>query len=381
MLHFLQGEIYLICALITALILLWQSRDKIASTPDLMLKKCTLGFCLCFICGAARGLFLPDELDRYTYGLEFLLFAPSIYFWIGYAETLLGRSTFDGRKHMSFTLIPLLPALALAIAGLFAPVLFSLDEKYRLTFTFWGYAYFVYLFLWSLPGMIGLMKQGQYEAEPAQKSTLYVTALLPLCLPLKMLVCTNIEKDAPFVCAVISLIQLGYCMGRTRRQISLDALTQVNNRHNLMGFMNYKLKNNSGDMCLMMIDIDDFKHINDTCGHLEGDRALTLTASALKRACGPFPRRPYIGHYGGDEFIIVMDGSLADAERLKDDIEKNLGDSLVCGAQPIRLSIGIAAYDQRYSAKDWINSADKQLYESKSKNKNKANAQNATGKY
>ena len=367
--NFLQGEIYLISALMAVLILLWQNRDKTASTLDLMLRRCALCFFLCFLCGAARGLFLPEQWNRYAYGLEFLCFTPALYFWIGYVETLQGRTTFDGKKHTVLTLLPLLSALALAVAGVFTPFLFSLDEKYRIWLTVWGYGYFGYLFAWSLPSLIGLVLQVRRENEPAQRSSLTVTALLPLCLVLKMLVCSNVEREVPVVCAFVSFVMLGIYMGRTRRQISLDPLTQVNNRHNLMGFLDHKLKNHVGDMCLMMIDIDDFKHINDSCGHLEGDRALTLTASALKRACGPFPRRPYIGRYGGDEFIIVMDGGIEDAQRLRHEILLNLSNTPIGTSQTIRLSIGIAPYKKGLSAKDWIGEADSRLYEFKQKNK------------
>ena len=55
--------------------------------------------------------------------------------------------------------------------------------------------------------------------------------------------------------------------------------------------------------CFMLIDIDDFKHVNDTYGHETGDKVLTEVATALTNV---FRKEDVIGRYGGDEFVVFM---------------------------------------------------------------------------
>jgi diguanylate cyclase (GGDEF)-like protein len=57
----------------------------------------------------------------------------------------------------------------------------------------------------------------------------------------------------------------------------------------------------------MIVDIDDFKHVNDTMGHLIGDRVLVETSERLRRALGP---DCLIARLGGDEFIVYRSGTV-----------------------------------------------------------------------
>ena len=364
----LQGEIYLICALMTALVLFARGKGAILSTLDLMLSRMALCFALSFVASAARCFCCAAGVNAglYLYSAEFLLLGAGAYFWCGYAETALGRRIFEGKKHIA--IVFLAPALIALIINLFTPVLFAMSAEGKITLKPLGHAYFAYLFACTLYVLTSLISRLVGDGDPSQKTALCLTALLPLCFPLKALLCA-VEDGGKLllVCVCIAFLTLGIYLTEMRRRISMDALTQVNNRHNLMGFLNYKLKNAEGEMCLMMIDLDDFKHINDTYGHPEGDRALCLAASALKRACGPFPKRPYIARYGGDEFIVVVEGSLEDAKRLQDTINEHLNSELIGGRDKISLSVGIAPYEEGIGAEEWIRRADKQLYAIKSR--------------
>lgn len=121
------------------------------------------------------------------------------------------------------------------------------------------------------------------------------------------------------MCLTIHLLCL--YMSASTQQISLDKLTQVNHRQNLPGYMDYKLSSHDELLFLLMIDEDCFRQINDTYGHLEGDAALVR---ALKAACVPARKRPYIARYGGDEFILFMAGSRAEAEAPRAGIHETL---------------------------------------------------------
>ena len=144
----------------------------------------------------------------------------------------------------------------------------------------------------------------------------------------------------------------------------MDKLTQVNNRQNLTSFINYKLYDHVSRLYLLMIDVDYFKTINDTYGHLEGDNALITVANTLKRACAAFKKRPFIARYGGDEFIIVLEGTQEDAEQLCASIRYILDEDKE-RRYPLTLSIGMSSYRSGMTAKEMIAAADEELYKIK----------------
>ena len=57
---------------------------------------------------------------------------------------------------------------------------------------------------------------------------------------------------------------------------------------------------------VVMLDVNDFKLINDTYGHAEGDRALILIATALRKVTKESPIPSFLGRYGGDEFVLIL---------------------------------------------------------------------------
>ncbi|MBR2854527.1 MAG: GGDEF domain-containing protein, partial [Clostridia bacterium] len=94
-----------------------------------------------------------------------------------------------------------------------------------------------------------------------------------------------------------------------------DGLTQLFNRSEIerrirVAMDEYRQSLVTGDEVLapslIMADIDDFKKINDTFGHAEGDRALILVAEALKQTIEKIGENAFIGRYGGDEFTMIV---------------------------------------------------------------------------
>src|SRR5690606_7354978 len=66
---------------------------------------------------------------------------------------------------------------------------------------------------------------------------------------------------------------------------------------------------------LMIVDVDDFKHVNDTLGHLIGDRVLVETSERLRRALGP---QSLVARLGGDEFIVYCSGMASEPDAVAD---------------------------------------------------------------
>ena len=127
------------------------------------------------------------------------------------------------------------------------------------------------------------------------------------------------------------------------------------------------VKNFKGALCLLMLDLDYFKQVNDNHGHVEGDRVLKQVASALLK--GSRDDLDLVARYGGEEFILMLPGMTAAdgvkaAERLRHDIAKGVkvGDE----RQPQTVSVGVASLGVHgEEAEGLIRAADSALYEAK----------------
>lgn len=103
---------------------------------------------------------------------------------------------------------------------------------------------------------------------------------------------------------------------RAERTAQTDHLTNLGNRAAFEFFgeaILQRVRYGGGPFCVTMLDLDDFKMVNDTYGHAAGDAVLNHFAGFLKRA---FPRPGFVGRFGGDEFVVVCAGSI-DAVRIR----------------------------------------------------------------
>lgn len=124
---------------------------------------------------------------------------------------------------------------------------------------------------------------------------------------------------------------------------------------------------------LVIMDVDDFKRVNDTYGHLFGDKVLSSVSETLKSV---IDSRGAVGRFGGDEFMLVLD-SVADEEilrRILKTVSKNLQWSYrdYMDSVPITTSCGVARFpDDGANFEELFKKADKALYIAKAKGKNR----------
>jgi diguanylate cyclase (GGDEF)-like protein len=150
-----------------------------------------------------------------------------------------------------------------------------------------------------------------------------------------------------------------------------DSLTGIYGRESCTMLVKEYLKRNDVPCALFMIDIDDFKKINDTLGHIRGDDVLRELCKVLKKS---FREDDVIGRVGGDEFIALLKGTSS-----ADVIARRSGDILTgvnaiysdLTVKKISCSIGVAVRSGRLSDfQSLFGAADMALYESKSSGKN-----------
>jgi diguanylate cyclase (GGDEF)-like protein len=127
---------------------------------------------------------------------------------------------------------------------------------------------------------------------------------------------------------------------------------------------------------LLMIDVDDFKSINDRFGHLAGDAVIRDIGEILRRSVRVFD---VCTRFGGEEFAVVMPGSGREdaarvAERIRERIESYRALEPELASLRITVSIGLSVSSSGTSARDLIHSADQALYQAKRSGKNQVRA-------
>ena len=146
---------------------------------------------------------------------------------------------------------------------------------------------------------------------------------------------------------------------RLSKEASQDALTGLLNR----GAYDLLMENTGGDhIALLIIDVDDFKGVNDTYGHATGDRILKRVAELLR---SNFRSVDILCRIGGDEFAVVMTRIDSSLKGLVLDKVQRMNDSLrhpKDDLPPVSLSVGIAFSDRENPIGDIFEDADSALY-------------------
>lgn len=160
------------------------------------------------------------------------------------------------------------------------------------------------------------------------------------------------------------------------QQANTDSLTGLYNQRFLMDTLSHLTSQHikqSAPASLILMDIDDFKQINDTYGHLRGNQVL-CRFSALLQECIPEGCTAF--RYGGEEFIVVAPGfdlkaalMLAEAIRKTAFVDETLAQ---LADHSFSISAGVAQYQPDMLSDDWIRHADTHLYTAKQRGKNQS---------
>jgi len=179
----------------------------------------------------------------------------------------------------------------------------------------------------------------------------------------------------------VAVKELNLAQRKLHKMATVDALTGLRNRAAIVESVKVEFsRNQRGEatgtkhpLSLLMIDVDNFKAINDDYGHLFGDQALQEIASSINQAIRD---HDLIGRYGGEEFLLLLpetdqDGAKFLAERIRqnvEDIDFLYDDKKVL----LTVSLGVTtihAYDSDYEQA--LNRADEALYQAKHEGRNR----------
>ncbi len=158
------------------------------------------------------------------------------------------------------------------------------------------------------------------------------------------------------------------------KYVNYDTLTHLLNRRSMDNYLQAayrQAKTGKAVFCLMMMDIDDFKKVNDTYGHDCGDAVLRSVANTV--SCG-VKKNDNVFRWGGEEILILLntdeEKAVAAAERIRKDIAKDPIGYRDEVDVSVTVTIGVSAYKNGASIQDLMDDADKKLYYGKHHGKN-----------
>jgi diguanylate cyclase len=207
---------------------------------------------------------------------------------------------------------------------------------------------------------------------------IFAPAFIPATSPLQLYACLPLLCFYPLLLGWICFRQ-AHTLGRQKRELlalsRTDSLTGLLNhgawKDQLeIEFQRCKRQHKGGAIAL--IDIDHFKAINDTYGHVAGDIVLRQLGKMLRQN---LRAADVGGRYGGDEFCVILPDLPLDRAAAVMDALRNRFATLGYEQDPalkVSLSIGLAAFDPQHSdATLWLNDADHALYEAKTTGRNR----------
>lgn len=166
---------------------------------------------------------------------------------------------------------------------------------------------------------------------------------------------------------------------QARQEATIDALTGLQNRRGLDKKLEIALEATSSEqkpLCILMIDIDHFKTINDNHGHLIGDKVLISVARLLSNQVRG---DDYIARYGGEEFVVVLQhtpitAAFTVAEKIRGAVERLKLKQVKTGKalEQITVSLGVASFRFGESKEDLLHRCDEALYRAKHLGRNRA---------
>ena len=281
--------------------------------------------------------------------IPYTLIVCSSFFWFVYCETVQHNKFITTKKGMITATIPIIVAVTFIISASFSGIVFYFDESGRIQY---GPLYAIlvlipvgYMAYASIRGFYRAYHEGRYMDH----SVYMVIGVFPL-IPILTGVFQAIFIYVPFMCYGATFSVLLIYLTTMENLISMDSLTQVNNRNQMQRYLIRKMKNQTPGLSLylMIVDVDHFREINEAFGHIEGDKALIRVATAIKDACQAHRNRFFVSRYGGDEFIIIAETEYkGEVNWLSDKIRSNVKqlNEKAETLYDLSVCVGIAEYD------------------------------------
>ena len=298
------------------------------------------------------------------------------FLWFLYFEAELESKIVKEKTPFICSMFLIFASLVMLIINIWVPFLFKIDKEGANTILIRGNLFiliYACIFIYVLVSCIRCLIRAFDPKYYAESSRLLVYASFPLIPLIAGSMQYNFQMVPITVCSLTLTVMIMY-MVDVANQISQDSLTELNNRRNFMRVLQRSVNSIENDvqLYLLMLDLNEFKSINDNYGHVEGDHALIVFSEVLKKCISSLKRRGILARYGGDEFIVML---IVDDESEVIDFINFIKNELINTnhlrnkGYNIETSVGYKRYDESMNIKELIDYADQELYIDKQKNK------------
>lgn len=324
-----------------------------------------------------NGTMFPysNLIENITIFMYYLFHPASGFLFALYADFELYPDDERFKRLLPFYSIPEIINIFMCISSVWTGWLYIIDENncYQRGSLFFvpTIISFVYI-LWAFVMILHWRKSNKMDSK-MQKDIFTRLIAFPI-MPCMAALAQILIPGAAFIFPGTTLALLLNYITVQDSQMSRDHLTGLYNRGQLENFMNYQLKNMKKGkyFFLILLDLDKFKHINDTWGHIVGDDALVHAAKILRSSCKR--KEDYVARLGGDEFVII--GQSYDKRAVELIVERLHEKTRVFNKTGkkeywLSFSAGYTIYDgSNYATLDiLISEADQRMYEMKRKKK------------
>ena len=257
--------------------------------------------------GFDSGVFPASRLSALiTNFANFVIMTGIIYCWLRF---VLAVEEVPNRNSMKLRLLLSLPfrisVLVLVVTYIINPLLL-IDENLKSTRVFDLFLAIVpYIYLIAI--IVYTIKKARHTEDPIEKKKHLYIGFFPILVVVGGLLQMLLMPTLPIFCFSSNIFMLIFFIKSIDSQISTDPLTKLNNRGQFVRYISQEsnLRIDGRKTFAIMMDINDFKMINDTYGHAEGDKALIILSQALVHAVRNQNMPLFLGRYGGDEFVMI----------------------------------------------------------------------------
>ena len=299
--------------------------------------------------------------------VNFMLMTGITYSWLKYVmavEKLEKRNRLAVKHAIVFPFA--VSAIILLVLFIAAPHVL-LEDSLSVTPVFDGFM-IVTPSIYIVTVIMYALKEIKREDDPIERRRHFYIAFFPVMLVAGGLLQMIFMPTLPLFCYAGTIFMLIFHMKTTDDQISTDPLTKLNNRSQLIRYVaqesNMRIEGRA--TYVVMMDINDFKKINDNLGHAEGDMALVLFAKALVDTIKNCNMPMFLGRFGGDEFVLIAHPiKKEEIDALIEEIRSNVRKECLKEEKPYIISAGIG-YDELLNPPDTFQKcmqrADSKLY-------------------
>lgn len=289
------------------------SSHKIEDRQSWIFYQLTLVFLMCVTLSDCVWALMDGHVIPAPIPLQYLINSAYYVFstltgsaWYFFVSTELGILQQRRMGTLLLMVAPLVATIVMILANCFVPCVFAIDAdghfiRGPLTLPIFLMPLF-YMILATFHPLLRMFHKKNY-AQWTRYRDLTFFALFSI----SSIVLHFFAPGTPLPSLGMTLALTLVFLNRQEQLISIDPLTKLNNRHQMLAYLDRKMESpdRDCDLYLLLLDLDHFKAINDEFGHVEGDTALIRTADVLRQVASVFGC--FASRYGGDEFILIYE--------------------------------------------------------------------------